>query len=816
MFDLTEFLISLSKPAKYLGNEWNAIKKDLEKVKFKFALVFPDLYEIGMSSLGLRIIYSLINSIEWASSERVFAPSPDFEEFLKKNNLPLFSLENKIPLSSFDIVGFSLSYEMNYTNVLNILELGKIPLRSEERGEKDPIVMAGGPCTFNPEPLSPFIDIFYIGDGEEGIVEILNIYKEFRAEGREKILRRLSEIEGVYVPLFWKREKKGRFTIPFPSSGVKEVRKRIIERIENSPLPSPIVPFNEIVFDRITVEIARGCPQRCRFCQALSIYSPYRVKNPENVLKETTQLLKLSGYEDISLSSLSVSDYPYIEELLSSLSEILLEDKVSISIPSLRTSGLKDKILDEIRKIRKTGFTIAPEAGTERLRRVINKNIYDDEIYKGSEILFSKGWRLIKLYFMIGLPTERDEDIDGIVEMTKRIFEIGKRVSKRDVEINLTISPFVPKPHTPFQWCEMDDIDSLKEKIKKIKKGLSRYHTINIKPHDPEMSEIEGILSRGDSEISYLIEGVFKRGGKLESWKDYFRYDLWKDIITEEIKKRYLSAIKFDEPLPWDFINSGFPKETFFKEFELAMKGEDTKSCLDRRCSDCKDCIFLRKILSKPGVLEIQKKSNYIGEKKRDMFYYRAYFSKVGSARYLSSLETIKAIERAFRRAKIPVWITEGFHPHMYISFSPALPTGVAGLEEICEFKSSYMIEEGEFLKALSANLPEGITFFRLENSEKPHFSKRIEGFLYSIDLEGISADSIFREKRIDEETIIQAINSLEGIESSFLVSEPRKVVFKMKFDPKKGGGSLRELFSRFSLRIFSFITREKVILKNE
>ncbi len=816
MFDLTEFLISLSKPTRYLGNEWNVVKKDPEKVKVKFALVFPDLYEIGMSSLGLRIIYSLINSIEWASAERFFAPSPDFEELLKRKNLPLFSLENKIPLSNFDIVGFSLSYEMNYTNVLNILELGKVPLKSEERKDKDPIVIAGGPCTFNPEPLSPFIDIFYIGDGEEGIVEILNIYREFKAESREKILKRLSEIEGVYVPQFWKREKRGRFIVPVPSNGVREVRKRIIEKIEKAPLPSPIVPFNEIVFDRIIVEIARGCPQRCRFCQALSIYSPYRVKNPENVLKEAVQLLQISGYEDISLSSLSVSDYPYIDELLSALTETLVEDKVSISIPSLRTSGLKDKILEEIKKIRKTGFTIAPEAGTERLRRVINKNISDSEIYKGVETLFSKGWRLIKLYFMIGLPTETDEDIEGIVEMTKKIFEIGRRISRRSIEINLTISPFVPKSHTPFQWCEMESLNSLKEKIKKIKKGLSKYPTINIKPHDPEMSEIEGILSRGDSEISSLIERVFKGGGKLESWKDYFRYDLWKDSLSEEIKKKYLPAIKFDEPLPWDFINSGFPKETLLKEYHLALKGESSKSCLDINCSICRDCIFLKKILGKPEITHLPDKSPYIGEKQREILFYRAYFSKVGNARYLSNLETMKAIERAFRRARIPVWITEGFHPHMHISFSPALPAGVAGLEEICEFKSSYLIEEGEFLKALSGNLPEGISFFRLEKSEKPYLSKKIVGLLYSLDLEGMSADSIFRDKNLNDEILLQTINSMEGIESSLLVSEPRKVVFRMKFDPAKGGSSLRELSDKFSTRIFSFITREKVILKDE
>ncbi len=330
------------------------------------------------------------------------------------------------------------------------------------------------------------------------------------------------------------------------------------------------------------------------------------------------------------------------------------------------------------------------------------------------------------------------------------------------------------------------------------------------------MSEIEGILSRGDSEISSLIERVFKGGGKLESWKDYFRYDLWKNSLTEEIKKKYLSAIKFDEPLPWDFINSGFPKETLLKEYHLALKGEISKSCLDINCSICRDCIFLKKIMGKAEITHLPEKPLYIGEKQREALFYRAYFSKVGNARYLSNLETMKAIERAFRRARIPVWITEGFHPHMHISFSPALPTGVAGLEEICEFKSSYLIEEGEFLKALSGNLPEGISFFRLERSEKPYLSKKIVGLLYSLDLEGMSADSIFRDKNLNDEILLQTINSMEGIESSLLVSEPRKVVFRMKFDPAKGGSSLRELSDKFSTRIFSFITREKVILKDE
>lgn len=813
---IEDFLKSVSKPSRYLGNEWNSVKKNPDEVEVKFALVFPDLYEIGMSSLGFRIIYSLINSIPWASAERFFAPAPDFEEVLRKKGIPIFSMENRIYLQDFDLIGFSISYEMNYTNVLNILELGRIPLRSEDRKEDDPIVIAGGPCTFNPEPLSPFIDIFYIGDGEEGIIEILNTYREKKGEDREKILKKLSKIDGVYVPQFWNKDNKGRFVVPLSSNGVKEIKKRVFEKIERAPLPSPLVPFNEIVFDRSIVEIARGCPQRCRFCQALSIYSPYRVKNPENVLKEALQLLEISGYEDISLSSLSVSDYPYIEELLSALTECLSGDKISISIPSLRPSGLREKILEEIKKIRKTGFTIAPEAGTERLRRVVNKNISDDEIYKGVETLFSKGWRLIKLYFMIGLPEEKEEDIDGIIEMTKKIFEIGRRVSGRNVEINLTISPFVPKPHTPFQWCGMEDIDSLKEKIRRIKKGLYRYPSITIKSHDPEMSEVEGVLSRGDVEVSNLIEKVFRQGGKLESWKDYFRYELWKDFLTDEMRKKYLSPIEFDESLPWDFINTGFPKKTLLKEYELALKGEKTGSCLETKCSECMDCIFLRKVLGKGKTTYVPQKPGYIGEKRKETFFYRAYFSKVGNARYLSSLETIKAIERAFRRSRIPVWITEGFHPHMHISFTPLPPTGVAGLEEVCEFKSDYLIEEGEFLKSISGNLPEGLSFFRFERSDKPYLSKKIEGFLYSLDLEALSTDFEFTEKNLNENVLLEAIKSLKGVETLFLLSEPRKIIFRMKFDPQKGGGSLREFSRKFSQTILYFITREKVIFKDE
>ncbi len=813
--NLAHALFSLSKPSRYLGKEWNAIKKNPDSVKVKFALIFPDLYEIGMSSLGFRIIYSLINSLPWASAERFFAPNPDMEEFLRKNHLPIFSLENRIPLFNFDIIGFSLSYEMNYTNILNVLDLGKIPLKSEDRKNSHPLVIAGGPCVFNPEPVSDFIDLFLIGDGEEGILEIIEIYKEMKGDAREKILKRLSEIEGVYVPAQWKRESKGRFIIPVPVEGEKRLGKRVLKNINESCLPSPMVPFSEIVFDRVMVEIARGCPQRCRFCQALSIYSPYRIKDPKSVIKETLQLLELSGYEDVSLSALSVSDYPYIEKLLSHLTDILDKDKISISIPSLRPSGVREKILEEIKKIRKTGFTIAPEAGTERLRKVINKNISDDEIYRGVETLFFKGWRLIKLYFMIGLPSEEEEDVNGIVGMAKKILEIGEKFRKGNLEINLTLSPFVPKPHTPFQWCGMESVDSLKEKIKKIKESLSKFRAINIKAHEPEMSEIEGILSRGDQDLSILIEKVFRKGAKLESWKDFFRYQIWDALLTQEIKRKYLSAIPFEEALPWDFIDSGFPKNTLLKEFELSLKGINTESCLKRKCSECKDCIFLGKFEEKTKNIDIIRPSNYIGEKQKDLNFYRAYFSKIGNARYLSHLEMIKAIERAFRRAKIPVWITKGFHPHMQISFAPSLPLGVAGFEEICEFKSDYLIEEKDFLRALSRVLPEGLSFFRLEKIGKPSLSKDIKGFVYSINLESEEIGSSLLEK-IEEDKLLETIKSMKDVENCVLIHEPRKIVFKMKYEPQKGGGSIRELAKIFSPQIFSLVERERIILHDE
>ncbi|MGQ9617457.1 MAG: TIGR03960 family B12-binding radical SAM protein [Candidatus Aminicenantia bacterium] len=818
MIDIGKTLFLLTKQSRYLGNEWNVVKKNPEKVSLKFAIAFPDLYEIGMSSLGLRILYSLINSIEWASAERVFAPSPDFEDFLRKNEIPLFSLENKIPLYRFDIVGFSLSYEMNYTNVLNILELGKIPLMSSEREDSHPIVIAGGPCTFNPEPLSQFIDLFFIGEAEEGLVEILKTYRELKGERREKIIESLSEIEGVYAPELWKVKRRGRFLVPRFSKARNKIRKRVFEKIDNSVSPSPLVPFCEIVFDRVMVEIARGCLQRCRFCQALTIYSPYRMKSAEKVIEESLNLIESTGYEDISLSSLSVSDYPSIHELLFFIAELFGRDKISISIPSLRPSGLKEKIIEEIKKIRKTGFTIAPEAGTERLRNIINKNITDEEIYRGVELLFSKGWGLIKLYFMLGLPQEMDKDIEGIVEMTKKILEIGRKVSKREIEINLTLSPFVPKPHTPFQWVGMESIESIKEKIKRVKRGLSRYRNINIKAHNPEMSQVEALLSRGDRDLSPLIIKAFREGARLESWKDHFKYNLWEKVLSKEIIEKYLSPLSFDEDLPWDFIDTGFPKETLIKEFNKALNGNKTESCLERNCSQCRDCLLMKRVIYRSFEHSFQANFNYMGERQKERSIYRAYFSKVGNARYLSHLELAKVIERAFRRAKIPVWITEGHHPHMRISFLPPLPIGFSGLQEICEFKSDYLFEEKDFLRAISGKLPEGISFFRLERKEKASLSKDIIGFLYSIDIEAIENNSAqdTRSRSFEAREIMEVLKSIENVENCVLTTEPRKIIFRMKFNPKKGGGSLKELAKTFSSEIFFFMTRERIILKDE
>ncbi|HYA48915.1 MAG TPA: TIGR03960 family B12-binding radical SAM protein, partial [Burkholderiales bacterium] len=501
---LKRILSRVEKPARYVGGEWNEVRKDPAAAEVKVALAFPDVHEIGMSYLGQKILYGLLNEDPAVLAERVFAPWPDLEQELRRAGIPLASLENGIPLHAFDVVGFSLLYELNYSNILTVLDLGGIPLRSAERDGRHPLVIAGGPAAFNPEPVAEVFDLFLLGDGEEGFPEILAALRSLRGCGldRAKTLKALSAIEGVYVPSLYEAERQSGspLLVPRPKGDAPaRIRKRILKGFARSFFPEKIVvPSLRVVFDRVAMEAARGCPQNCRFCQAASVYFPHRAKDPGFVLKTLLRSLRQTGYEDGSLSALSISDYPHLAETVRSFMDETAREKISLSLSSLRPRGLSPEIVESILKVRKTGFTLVPEAGTERLRAVINKKLTDVEIREALTSAFSGGWQLVKFYFMVGLPTETAEDVMAIVDLVRRSLELGRSILGRAPRIHVSLSSFIPKPHTPFQWLGMTSEVDLAEKQRFVRSELGRARSVEFKDHPVRTSVLEAAFSRGD------------------------------------------------------------------------------------------------------------------------------------------------------------------------------------------------------------------------------------------------------------------------------------------------------------------------------
>ncbi len=593
-----KILLDVKKPAKYTGNEWNMVKKDPEDVEVRFAFCFPDDYEIGMSHLGMKILYHILNKRDDTYCERAFAPWADMEAKLRENGLPLFTLETHTTLYEFDMVGFTLQYEMSYTNILNMLDLGNIPVLAKDREEGMPFVLAGGPCAVNPEPLADFFDFFVIGEGEEVTNEIINEYKEWKKAGekREKFLERIALIEGVYVPSFYDVEYNDDGTIksvkPNRNNVPKKVNRRIIKDLDGVDFPDDIiVPYVGTVHDRIMLELFRGCIRGCRFCQAGFIYRPVRERSHEKLLDLAKSSVEKTGYEEISLVSLSTSDYSNLPELCNALIEYTEGQKVSLALPSLRLDNFSLGLMDKVSKVRKSGLTFAPEAGTQRLRDVINKGITEEDLLTSVRMAVEGGWNSVKLYFMMGLPTETMEDVEGIADLGIKLIKACSDLPHgKTLKITLSTSCFVPKPFTPFQWEPMDEIDNLMEKQYHLKDRIRKgTRKISYNYHGAKLSMLEAVLARGDRKTGKVLYAAWKKGCKFDGWDEFFNFDKWMEAFEEcDVDPKFYANRKreFTEILPWDHINIGVTKKFLMEECKKAYRGDTTENCA-AKCSLC-------------------------------------------------------------------------------------------------------------------------------------------------------------------------------------------------------------------------------------
>ncbi len=730
--NIKDLLTLVRKPSRYMGGEVNSIKKDRAKVSLTFGLAFPDAYEVGMSHLGLQILYQALNSRDDIACERVFAPWLDMESLLRKLGRPLTTLESAIPLNSLDVLGFSLQYELSYTNVLNMLELGNIPLFSSDRGQGQPFVIGGGPCAFNPEPIADFFDAFLLGDGEEAIIEIAEaiIVAKEAGEDRHSTLKRLATIQGVYVPSFFSVSYNADSTvreIRALENGYEAVVKRTIADMNGLPRPSrPVVPFMETIHDRVSVEINRGCTRGCRFCGAGSIYRPSREREPDDVIRIIDATLRSTGYDEVSLLSLSAGDYTAIEGLMSALMARYSSGSVAISLPSMRVGTLSASLATEIRKVRKTGFTLAPEAGSDRLRVLINKGINEEDLKRCAKDVFSLGWKGMKLYFMIGLPTETDEDVSAIASLAACVREIGRAASgARAPDINVSAACFVPKPHTPFQWEPQLPPDESARRLFGLKRELTR-RKLGFKWGDPGMSVLEGVLSRGDRRLSRVIAVAFRKGARFDGWTEQFNLKLWQEAFSEcGIDMRFYTERRrgFDEVLPWDHLSSGVTKEFLLREYEQAVngKGVETKDCKVFNCTNCGVCDH--KVVKNVSAKEAIMLGNAPARQPEAPYFDKAYrlrfrFSKTGDARLLSHLELINALLRAARRAALPLAYSQGFHPLPRLSFASSLPVGLESEDEVMDMELKAergKIHPSEALSRLKMQSPNGIEFLECE-----------------------------------------------------------------------------------------------------
>lgn len=743
--DLGKILPLVRKPGQYVGGELNAAHSQPDDHHLNFCLVFPDLYEIGMSHQGLQILYHILNGDARFIAHRAYVPDVDMEQEMRRQGVPLFSLEAKIPVMAYDVLGITLPYELCYTNILTVLDRAGMPTRASDRDQSHPLVLGGGACALNPEPVADFFDAIVLGDGEEIILELaqLLLAAKQQAVPRQAVLKQLAEIPGIYVPAFFAPHyADGRLRAVEPLvAEYPVVRRRVLPTLSAAPyLHHPLVPVVKPVHDRLGVEIARGCTRGCRFCQAGMTYRPVRERTLEEILELANQGIGNSGFEELALLSLSTGDFSCLGELMGLLMDRFADDFVSVSMPSMRVGTLTPEIMEQIKRVRKTGFTIAPEAGTDRLRQVINKGITEEDLLTTCHDAFSLGWKLIKLYFMIGLPTETEEDIEAIIGLAKKARAQVRQGKGRPVQINLGVSTFIPKPHTPFQWEEQISLEESRTRINRLKQLLPRQG-FKIKWHDPEQSFLEGVFSRGDRRLSHLLEKAWEDGARLDSWSEQFNLERWQraaDACGLELES-YLRRREIDEVLPWDHLHSGVDRAFLQDEQVKALARIYTPDCRNHGCQGCGLCDFktVRPVVhQRPHTPVSPKKSGSWTREQppRQGHSYRVHYSRLGDSRFFGHLEVLQLIFRTLQRASLPMLYSSGFNPTPKVSFSQALPVGVESLAETFDMELSRPLASmEETVQLLNRQFPETIRVAHITLAPRKAMMSSLTRYLISL-----------------------------------------------------------------------------------
>jgi radical SAM family uncharacterized protein/radical SAM-linked protein len=754
-------------PSRYLGTERNVIRKEWQTVGLKIALAFPDLYEIGTSHFGLQILYHLLNQEADILAERVFAPAEDMEAELRGAELPLSALESGRPLADFDVIGFSLLYELNYTNILNMLDLAGLKFWARERQESDPLVIGGGPCAVNPEPVADFFDAIVVGDGETVILEMMRAWQQWKRDGGSKadLLMLWSAIEGIYIPSLYEAsyDVAGLQVTQALRGAPERVRRAVVADLDAAVFPdAPILPFGRPVHDRLRLEVSRGCTRGCRFCQAGMIYRPVRERSPATLLDLTTKALAQTGYEDLSLLSLSTSDYACIGELMARLMSRCAHDHVAVSLPSLRAGTLTPELMALIKAVRKTGFTIAPEAGSDRLRRVINKNITEADIVDTVENAFSLGWRVIKLYFMIGLPTETQADLEAMVDLVKHLKTI-KGKNNRGGKINVSVTTFIPKAHTPFQWAPQIDMETSREKLRWIKEKL-KLPGVQVKWQDPAVSVIEGLWARGDRRLAPLLVAAHEVGCKFDGWSDKFNLRRWqKACEVAGIDPGFYCQRRrdLDEALPWDHIDSRVDKSFLQAKWQRGQEGEQIDDCRDGECHQCGACDFTTIAPDVVTHCDLSDIDSQHPPARRNLGWRRLQvtFAKTGPARFFGHLELVNLIVRALRRAGIALKYSEGFHPMPKIAFTDPLPLGMESFQEFFFMTAADHVKPADVTICLNEQMPEGMEILdcTLVGSRNRLTGPCAERYRIRLDHPGITAEKL-AEFHAQEAVVLEKI----------------------------------------------------------